>query len=369
MKDNSKKVWLFIGLFIIVAGVILMNSKFDLRAASTDYLDIDYTEGGSVNDYYNDNSQDADSSTESFLSSIESDSPGLAVVLFVQAFVTIHMSVFVLWPLAKIFGKDKYKQTFMILFIARIIILLILDMTIPVTAMMADFIFIFIGAFLIVPLCSFLTGTKDIYSRTGSSKKVILLSSTNDVERAVFDSDSEVSSLEIANLGFGDIEVLKRALIQHYQEILQLYSERNFSELIKLCSPGIYTTFKTETELYDKLAEKLVISDVLVDEGKIIRAEKHGQQIFLDLKIKYSCIEYVLGSADNLVRGSKTYRKEYTKVLSFSKRLANNIITTCPNCNASIDESDVEFCSYCGTAINFTGSDWVLKKETILKEK
>ena len=35
----------------------------------------------------------------------------------------------------------------------------------------------------------------------------------------------------------------------------------------------------------------------------------------------------------------------------------------------SINEDGVEYCSYCGTQLNFNIGDWVLKQEIILEEK
>ena len=93
-----------------------------------------------------------------------------------------------------------------------------------------------------------------------------------------------------------------------------------------------------------------MVSDVVCNDVFIVSASKHGQQIFIDLKVNYSCYEYVLDQYNNITRGSNTKRKEYTKVLSFSQKLTGNFITTCPNCNASINEDGVEYCSYCTRA-------------------
>ena len=51
----------------------------------------------------------------------------LFVALFVEGFVSIHMSFFVLIPLAKIFFKDNYKKGFWVLFAIRAGILLFYD--------------------------------------------------------------------------------------------------------------------------------------------------------------------------------------------------------------------------------------------------
>ena len=82
------------------------------------------------------------------------DSVPLGVALGVEAFVTIHMSLFVLSPLAKILSKEDSKKTFWILFTIRILVLLIFDFFITPIIFFVDFMSVFIGAFIIVPIAA-----------------------------------------------------------------------------------------------------------------------------------------------------------------------------------------------------------------------
>ena len=52
---------------------------------------------------------------------------GMGMTLFMEAFVTIHMSVFVLLPLSKLISKDNSRKIFWTLFGVRIAILLFFD--------------------------------------------------------------------------------------------------------------------------------------------------------------------------------------------------------------------------------------------------
>lgn len=368
MKELKKKICWFLVLILVVTGTIFISNKINLKSISTDidYYDNNYVDN-SANYYDEDNYYYDDSyydNSASYSEKHESTEMNIGAAIFCELFVSIHMSVFVLMPLSRIFGKDRHTKLFLVLFAVRAILLIIGDFISPGFTMMIDFISVFLGAFIVVPVCASLTGNRlnDIMDANSSSKKIVISTINYDT------NNNEVSDLEIANLGYGDREVLKKGLVEHYKDIISYYGTRDFNKLVKLCSPGIYTNFKSEANLYDKVSEKLIISDFNCEDAMIIKAEKHGQQIFLDLKITYSCLEYVVNEYESLVRGSKTYRKKYTKILSFSKKIAENIVTKCPNCNASIDEEAVEFCSYCGTAINFTGGDWILKKEIILKE-
>lgn len=89
-----------------------------------------------------------------------SDEMPITMALAMEAFVTIHMTIFVLLPLASTFDPDKSKKLFKKLFIGRIIILLIFDFFITPYIAIIDFFGVFIGAFLVVPITSTLTKNK-----------------------------------------------------------------------------------------------------------------------------------------------------------------------------------------------------------------
>lgn len=77
--------------------------------------------------------------------------------IMMEAFVSIHMSIFVLKPLSMMFSKENNKKLFWQLFIIRTIILLFFDFFITPAIALYDFIAVFIGAFLVVPICALIT--------------------------------------------------------------------------------------------------------------------------------------------------------------------------------------------------------------------
>ena len=83
----------------------------------------------------------------------------LPLALGMEAFVSIHMSVFVLSPLSSIiaekFMKNK-KKVFWTMFFIRVAILLFFDFFITTGIALIDFFAVFIGAFTLVPLTIFL---------------------------------------------------------------------------------------------------------------------------------------------------------------------------------------------------------------------
>lgn len=74
--------------------------------------------------------------------------------LIMEAFVTIHMTVFVLLPISKMYGGNNSQALFKILFVGRILLLLYFDFCVTTAVALADFVAVFIGAFIIVPISS-----------------------------------------------------------------------------------------------------------------------------------------------------------------------------------------------------------------------
>lgn len=70
--------------------------------------------------------------------------------IIIELFCSIHMSIFVLFPLAKLLSKDKdNKQLFLKFFLIRAIFLLIGDIINPIATVIIDIVFLFLGAFIL----------------------------------------------------------------------------------------------------------------------------------------------------------------------------------------------------------------------------
>lgn len=106
-------------------------------------------------------------------SSSDTFSTGFAISM--ELFVSIHMTIFVLWPLSNIFGGDEPKKLLKKMFIWRAVILLVLDLIWPEVAML-DFFAVFIGAFLVVPIAAVIK-KKNPYVNTKT--KTITVTRTN----------------------------------------------------------------------------------------------------------------------------------------------------------------------------------------------
>lgn len=97
----------------------------------------------------------------------------LEIALVMEAFVSIHMSLFVLIPLSKIISKDNSKQVFWILFGIRAVVLLFCDFFVTPGIAIVDFISVFIGAFIVIPIGAAVTKTSinNLYGKGNQTLK------------------------------------------------------------------------------------------------------------------------------------------------------------------------------------------------------
>ncbi len=110
-----------------------------------------------------------------------------------EAFVSIHMSVFVLWPISCMIAPNNKKQLFIILFVIRAIILLYCDFFVTTSVALIDFFAVFIGAFILVPITAVITKR----SPFGTEIPNVKLNSMKDIPQGVPQGVTQGSKTEL----------------------------------------------------------------------------------------------------------------------------------------------------------------------------
>lgn len=98
----------------------------------------------------------------------------ITLAIGMELFVSLHMSMFVFAPLANIFSKNNSKKVFWTLFSIRAILLLFFDFFVTTEIALVDFIFVFIGTFIVVPIAAVVLKVRKV-----GSKQVVATDSTN----------------------------------------------------------------------------------------------------------------------------------------------------------------------------------------------
>lgn len=97
----------------------------------------------------------------------------LFFALLIEAFVTIHMSLFVLLPLSKLWFQDNSKKAFWTMFVLRIGILLFFDLFITTGIVIVDFMLVFVGAFLVVPISAGIKGVSFLSKKGNRASRTV----------------------------------------------------------------------------------------------------------------------------------------------------------------------------------------------------
>ncbi len=273
---------------------------------------------------------------------------GIWIAIFMEAFCSIHMSVFVLFPLAGIINKNKVPQTFGVLFGIRLVILIIGDIIAPGIMAIVDFMCVFLGAFIVVPL---LGGLKFI---TFKGKKT-------------YNEYIEVDNYKLSQIGFNDSDLLKRALIKQYTDIKYAYSDFNYHRLVELCTKIRYGLLKNELKLLEQVGEKREFRDFVVSEAKIYDCYVQKDVVDVSMVMKVEYYTYVVDQYNKVVNGSDRVKESQMIEVVFHKKVESDLIDECPNCGSPITHGNIENCAYCGTTLNFRVGEWLLSSERIVR--
>ena len=280
----------------------------------------------------------------------EDDFLPLGVAIFMEAFVSIHMSVFVLFPIAGIINQRMKTKIFGVLFLIRLVILIIGDMINPGVMAIVDFMSVFFGAFIVVPI---LTALKLTVFRNMTS----------------YHEYEEIDYNKLSKIGFSDDELLDNALVQQYVDVKNAICNFDYNKLLELCSSHQYLLYKNEMKLLEKVNERNVIKDFEIKDAKIYDAYKDAKRVEVFIVIKASCIEYSVNSQNKVVRGKQNDKKNIMVEISFINSLGGNMVEECPNCAAPVRDGNVEYCGYCGTSLNYKIGEWVLSREHRVYER
>lgn len=291
--------------------------------------------------------------TSSTSSSMNSDETPLIAIIGMEAFVSIHMSVFVLRPLASLINRNKSTQIFGILFVLRLIILIIGDILWGMGMAIFDFLAVFIGAFILIPV---LGGLKYIKYR-GNLR---------------YNEYVEVDELALISFGIKDGNLIKDKLFKIFCQVQEAFSNDNRQALDKLCSTELKNSLYNSLDLLKENKQINKITDIKNVDNKIINLQNKTSYLYADMIQKVELKDYTLDEYNRLVDGSDTTTLKYIYLLKFRKDITSSKKTNpknCPNCGAPLDENSNK-CSYCGTPLNnrLSNKEWLLDNMKIIQE-
>ena len=317
----KKKIFSFIGLFILFIGIIILLKNNQLSVLSNSVIEVDGIE----------------------------DSMPIGVAVLCELFVSVHMSVFVLFPISGIINRNKKVEIFILLFCLRAMVLLVGDILNPTVTMIVDFISVFIGAFAVVPILMYFKHKK--YNGELAYHEYV-----------------DVDLRTLAEYGYSDIVLLKRVLTDLFIDVRKAFSIGDRKKLLKLCNRSKYILYKNELELLEKVRERKIYDKFEIIDCKVYDICKDAKGITISVILKLKNLEYTVDEYNKVVKGSDKNLNESMLDLMFYKSLQHEEVEECPNCGSPVTEDSLEFCSYCGTELNFKIGEFVLDTESIVQK-
>lgn len=194
----------------------------------------------------------------------------------IETFMTIHMTVFVIKPFSELWYLKTGKQIFKQLFLARIILLLIFDIFISPLIFIVDFLFVFIGAFLIVPIAILILKPKDNFTE-------VSIASKNETIISCPQCDTELSPTVLYCKNCGSKIQQQRS--SEIQETKKIVTTANFDPMYTLDENKLLQVF-IEKELEKARIE---INDQFIP-SEVLKKKKTLNIIFSILLFVYVCL-------------------------------------------------------------------------------
>lgn len=278
----------------------------------------------------------------------------IGMCIFIEIFVSIHMSVFVLFPLATIINKAKKEKIFIYLFITRAIVLLIGNTIYGLQMAMYDFISVFLGAFIVVPIAAAL--------------KLSLTSSNTRYNEIL-----EVDEIALLNAGIKNSGMIKNKLLDVYKVTQKAISENDEKTLKEYCTDRMFIKVSNILKMCKEYNYKNIIEDIDIKDSKITFVNHNAVETKISITAIISLKDYIIDSSGKLINKSSDKTQRLLCELTFIQEnhlTQTKTKTKCQNCGAPIDKN-IEKCQYCGTPndIKIKRNEWLLSGKKILSNK
>lgn len=200
---------------------------------------------------------------------------------------------------------------------------------------------------------------KNNKNRPGSGSRRSISNKTNNYQ------DIDVSKIREIDSEM-NINEFKMKAFNIYRDIQTAWMNFDTKTIRKLTTDEIYNMYSSQLETLKLKKQKNIITDITLDEVKIIDIKEQNNIITTSVYLRVKCYDYVIKEVTNeVVRGRDKDKIVIEYVLSFVKSaINNNKEEKCPNCGAKIEINSSNTCPYCDSVLVKDASDYVMSKKT-----
>ncbi|MDO4284210.1 MAG: TIM44-like domain-containing protein [Eubacteriales bacterium] len=155
-----------------------------------------------------------------------------------------------------------------------------------------------------------------------------------------------------------------------YMDIQDAWCRRDLTPVRAILHENLYA--QTEKQIIKKKNEGLInaLESIAIGTAYLTSAKRDDEFEYLTVYLVAKMIDYQYKEdTKEVVRGNKTTRWELAYRMRFQRARGSTSGTDgdaqahlCPNCGAPLPPGASVVCSYCGSSVNTTKSDWVLSE-------
>lgn len=165
-----------------------------------------------------------------------------------------------------------------------------------------------------------------------------------------------------------DINEFRTTTYEKYKEIQEAWMNFDYDKLKENTTNELFNLYKSELTALKVKKQKNIMSNFYLHNFSIIDMEQGNKNISIKVKMIVSCLDYVINKNEEVVRGTKSRKVEYTYEMTFTKGLEEKE-NKCPNCNAPLENVTTSTCPYCNSTVISAHHDWVLSKKQVTRQR
>jgi len=164
------------------------------------------------------------------------------------------------------------------------------------------------------------------------------------------------------NLNIGEF---KMKAFNIYRDIQTAWMNFDTDTIRKLTTDELYNMYSSQLETLKLKKQKNIMSDIYLEEVKVINVKKVGNVITVDTYMRVKCYDYVIKeSTGETVRGKDNQKIIIEYIISFVKSSVNdNKEEKCPNCGAPVEINSSSTCPYCESTLVRDSGEYVMSKK------
>ena len=167
-----------------------------------------------------------------------------------------------------------------------------------------------------------------------------------------------------AILGNIDINQLLNDRFNDFVQIQDGWMNFNHDLLRTKLTDELYNEYAVQLDTMQMKNQQNVMYDFRLFQAMVTGISQEGNKVTMTMEMITSFYDYLLENG-NVTRGKKDMKVIMHYELTFVCTLGSNGI--CPNCGAKLPKTNI--CDYCHSVVPNAGSEWIMAKKKVIRQK